>query len=84
MILQTYKRSNSLEMARVYLRINGIVCLSVSRYDFADDSRKPWRIWESKDADGSSGFPCGEFRTKRDAVAMAKELAQWVEIPFVS
>lgn len=83
-ILNTYKQCNALPMARVYLSINGIKSLSAMRNDFASDRRKPWCIWESTNDEGNEGFRAGEFRTKRDAVAMAKDLAQWVGIPFVS
>lgn len=71
-------------MARVYLATNGIKTLSAMRNDFANDRRKPWTIWESTNEEGNEGFRAGEFRTKREAVAMAKDLAQWVRIPFVS
>lgn len=71
-------------MARVYIAGNGIKTLSTMRNDFANDRRKPWSIWEATNSEGNEGFRCGEFRTKREAVAMAKDLAQWAGIPFVS
>lgn len=71
-------------MARRYLEMNGIKSLSVSRYDFAENPRKPWRIWESKNAvECDGGWPQGEFRTKREAVAIARELAEWIGLPLV-
>lgn len=83
-LLNTYKKCNALELARVYLAGNGIKTLSATRNDFANDRRKPWTIWEATNDEGNEGFRAGEFRTKREAVAMAKDLAQWVRIPFVS
>jgi hypothetical protein len=80
MLLITYKKSGNLPMAKRYLELNSISFLSVFKYDFALDRKKPWRIWESTDKD--YGFPCGEFATKREAVALAKELAEWAGIPY--
>jgi hypothetical protein len=85
MILKFYKQTDSLPLACRYLTLNGIKSLSVARYSFAENSRKPWRIWENTNPIlGDSGWPQGEFRTKREAMAIARELAEWVGLPIVS
>lgn len=84
MILQTYKACNSLEMAKVYLQANGIKSLHVAQHDFCQHRRKPWAVWESHSADTKDGgWPSAEWRTKREAVKVAQELAEWVGIPYV-
>lgn len=82
LILKTYHDCNGLDMAKRYLEINGISRLFVTRYDFAENPRKPWRIWECGQNE-NHGFPCGEFRTKRDALALASKLAAWLSLPPV-
>ena len=82
-VLSFYRKTNSFSLAKIYLEANGIKSFHVSRADFPADKNKPWRIWESKYQNKDSGFPVGEFSTKKEAETLAKELAQWAGIPYL-
>ena len=84
-LLKSYFQSNSLNMAKRYLEINGVESLSVNQPICPEDSRKPWAIWESAPKYGENcGLHCGSYRLKREAVADAKKFAEWLGIPYVN
>jgi hypothetical protein len=75
-ILERYRRHHAVDVAAVYVKMNGIIRLEVCRHHLGGPG---YQLWEMTGE--TTGFPHW-YRFQRQAIRVAKELAEFTGLPL--